>query len=179
MKDHVLRMKSALQKHESTGSGGRFERRSRSAERLFLMLPFVALSWTIITGCGSSQPATVSVSGRITYAGKPVSTGQIMFQPEQGQPAMGEIDADGRYTLSTFKPGDGAVLGKHCVTIEAKRESGGSAPKSRREELSAGYRPPVVQRLVPEKYAYPETTTLTAEVTSDTKTIDFDLPANE
>ena len=33
------------------------------------------------------------VSGRVTYQGKPVPTGKIMFYPEQGRPATGAIDA--------------------------------------------------------------------------------------
>jgi hypothetical protein len=92
---------------------------------------------------------------------------------------MGQLGPDGRYTLTTFKPGDGALLGKHRVTIEATQQKGGSPlPKSRKEEFSMGLgSPPVIERLVPEKYSRLTTTPLKAEVTRGSNTIDFDLPA--
>ena len=81
-------------------------------------------------GCGPGRPATTRVSGRVTYQGKPVTEGRIVFQPEHGRPAMGTLDADGRYTLTTFDAGDGALLGHHRVTIDAHRVSGGLPPEA-------------------------------------------------
>jgi hypothetical protein len=145
----------------------------------FTAFSCLLLSCIVLAGCGPSRPATAPVSGRVTYAGKPVGVGQIMFQPEEGRPALGSLGADGRYTLTTFKSGDGAPLGKHRVMIEAKQEVGGSPPpKSRLEEFRGGVgAPPAIQWLVPEKYSRPETTPLKAEVTSGANAIDFDLPA--
>ena len=91
---------------------------------------------------------------------------------------MGTLDPDGQYTLTTFKPGDGALLGKHHVTIEATRQSGGAPlPKSREQELGVGRGgPPVIEWLVPEKYSRLKTTPLTAEVSRGSNTVNFDLP---
>ena len=60
---------------------------------------------------------TVPVSGTVTYKGKPLTKGTVVFEPDAGRPAHGAIQSDGRYTLSTFKEGDGAVEGAHRVSI--------------------------------------------------------------
>jgi hypothetical protein len=142
---------------------------------LCCLLPLCA----VIAGCGPGRLETTPISGRVTYRGKPVPNGRIVFQPEEGRPAMAALDADGRYRLTTFKPGDGALLGKHRVTIEATRQIGNAPqPKSRAEEfrLGAGGRPPVIEWLVPEKYARLRITPLKAEVTRSANTVNFDLP---
>ena len=132
-------------------------------------------------GCGPSRPATATVSGRVTFNGKPVAAGQIVFYPETGRPAMSAINADGRYHLTTFKSGDGAMLGRHRVTIEATRVSSGpTMPKTMEEEMNghgfAPSGPPRVEWLAPVKYSNLQTSPLTAEVKSGENTINFDLP---
>jgi hypothetical protein len=116
-----------------------------------------------------------------------VTAGKVLFYPEAGRMALGEIGPDGRYTLTTFQPGDGAPVGAHRVAIEATRVGPGSyqAPKNVAEERersrSAGPGGKVlvagkVDWLVPEKYARPETSGLTATVKGGPNQIDFDLP---
>jgi hypothetical protein len=124
----------------------------------------------------------------VTQAGAPVTGGKILFYPESGRMALGEIGPDGRYTLTTFRSGDGALVGSHRVAIESTRVGPGSleTPKTIGEEaersrntgpggkvLVAGK----VEWLVPEKYSRPETSGLTATVGSAPNEIDFDLPA--
>jgi hypothetical protein len=134
----------------------------------------------LLAGCGPSRPRTVPVSGRVTWQGRPVVDGIVVFYPATGRPATGIIAADGTYRLRTFDPNDGVVLGKHCVTIEAKRTIHARlAPKSMEEEMRgspAGAPEPTVEWLVPEKYSQQSTSPLTAEVTGDSKPIDFALP---
>ena len=36
---------------------------------------------------------------------------------EAGRPAFGKLAADGTFTLGTYGPGDGAVVGEHWVTV--------------------------------------------------------------
>jgi hypothetical protein len=135
----------------------------------------------LVAGCGGpTRPATAPVSGRVTYAGKPVPLGQIMFYPERGRPAMGAIGADGAYRLTTFVNGDGAIPGRFKVTITAMRVTGPPPPKSLEDELRGGSPggQTTTEWLVPEKYSRQESSTLTAEVKSgSTNTINFDLPA--
>ena len=52
----------------------------------------------------------------------------------RGPSRPGALGPDGGYTLTTFRDGDGALLGKHRVTIEAKQVSGPPPPKSFTEE---------------------------------------------
>ena len=127
-------------------------------------------------GCGPSLPETATVGGLVTFNGKPVPAGQIVFYPENGRPAMSAIDADGRYHLTTFDSDDGAMLGRHRVTIEAKRVSSGPAkPKNMAEEMSGHGFALKVEWLAPEKYSNLQTSPLTAEVKSGENTINFDL----
>ena len=146
-----------------------------------------ALSCAVLTGCGSDYPATAEVEGRVTYAGKPLSGGRILFWPPKGRPAMAEIGPDGTYSLTTFLSEDGALLGEHRVTIKATRvrfdEARGDIP--RRSPAEATESPPrasgraFVEWLVPQRYERPESSPLTATVQPGKNTIDFDLPAEE
>ena len=140
----------------------------------------------LLTGCGGG-PRLGKVSGRVTFNGKRVPTGTIMFHPDAGPAAVGAIGPDGTYTLTTIKPGDGAVVGSHRVTIHATTVGPGSLvdPKSFEEEIELAQRkdpkakvlvPGKVEWIVPEKYSRPETTDLTATVQPGANTIDFALP---
>jgi len=109
--------------------------------------------------------------------GKPVTQGTIVFYPEEGRSAMGNIETDGSYRLSTFHAGDGALPGRHTVTITSIANSA-SGPASLEEEMAQGmegHYEGAVEWLVPEKYSRRHNTPLTAEVPAAGRTIDFDL----
>ena len=146
--------------------------------RVLKYLPFLLL-FAFLAGCGRSLPPTASVSGKVTWNGKPVECGTITFYPEKGRPATGSIQPDGSYRLTTFSNGDGAELGKHRVTIQATRVSGGAAPKSFADEIkSVGKqeKSATVVWLVPEEYSRQDTSPLTAEVAAGSNVINFELP---
>lgn len=87
--------------------------------RLLCCVSLVAL----LTGCGEGDYPTTRVTGAVTYNGKPVTTGKIRFVPLgespdesfPGKPAQGAVQSDGTFVLTTYKDGDGAILGKHRV----------------------------------------------------------------
>jgi len=114
-----------------------------------------------ITGCSGKQQQleTAPVSGIVTLDGKVVTQGSVIFTPPQGWPAKGELDAEGRFTLSTYKQGDGAIVGGHAVAVIAES---GVDPSEHFE------RPPPapVKWLIPERYGSRTTSGLTAEVKS-------------
>lgn len=58
------------------------------------------------------------VVGTVTYRGQPVAGAKISFMTV-GAPrsATGTSDATGRFALSTFSEGDGALVGSHIVTV--------------------------------------------------------------
>ena len=137
----------------------------------------------VLIGCGRPLPPVAPVSGFVTMNGKPVTTGMVMFHPEKGRAAIGPIGTDGCYSLTTFRSGDGALLGPHRVTIDARTVAGGPSkplPMTLEEEMKQGTNlypaDPGITWIVPEKYALSETSPLTADVKPGSNTIDFAVP---
>ena len=117
----------------------------------------------LVVGCGPPPvelEKTVPASGVLTYKGRPLQHHTVVFFPDdQRRPAMGRADAEGKFTMGTNKPGDGAPPGKHKITVfyvspEANviTAPGTTAPST----------PPKV--VSPSKYADAETTNLTIEI---------------
>lgn len=136
---------------------------------------------SMLAAC-SSGPVIAPVKGKVTFEGKAVDQGIIMFTPEQGPGAVGNLEKGGFYTLTTLHKGDGAVVGSHKVTIQATQVGPGSmeAPKSIEEENKQSRSgkilvPGKVTWLVPEKYSIQQSTTLTSEVKAGPNIIDFDI----
>ena len=124
-------------------------------------IPRVALGLALaaLVGCDRG-PTLVPVTGKVLYKGKPLEFGSVMFQPPSGQPAVGEIQPDGTFTLSTFRPDDGAVVGTHKVRIacyESQRRGTAKGPG----EQSLG------RLLIPMKYTLFDQSGLTADVRED------------
>jgi hypothetical protein len=127
-----------------------------------------------ITGCGSTNPATVPVSGVVTYQGEPVVGAQVSFMAEgAARAASGQTDAEGKFQLSTYGTNDGAVVGSHTVTItKATDENVGGAGMSP-DDPDGGYAAAMAQAAqqsttksaLPAKYGNPKESGLTAEVT--------------
>ncbi len=77
----------------------------------------VALA-VLVMGCDSG-PKRVPVSGRVLIDGQPLKTGTVMVAPADERAAFGQIDSEGRFTLTTEKEGDGCVAGSHRATVTA------------------------------------------------------------
>ena len=64
-----------------------------------------------LTGCsGSTGPATIKISGKVTYQGQPVSTGTISFQPVSDsklRPATGQFKMMAAMPFPVSKPAMG------------------------------------------------------------------------
>lgn len=92
------------------------------------LLLVLCLAVGLLIGCGrqsGSAYKTATVKGKVVYNGQPVTSGGIRFQPievpgasqsELGKPASGQVQSDGTFVLTTYKEGDGAVIGKHRVS---------------------------------------------------------------
>jgi hypothetical protein len=64
------------------------------------------------------HPPTAPVRGRVLMGGRPLAGVTVMFLGDSApRPSVGATDADGRFTLTTYDRGDGAVLGHNVVTI--------------------------------------------------------------
>jgi hypothetical protein len=107
------------------------------------------LSWAVLLlilscGCSGSSGELPAVQGRVFRHGQPLSGGTIVFTPDpehgggSGPLAVGEIDAEGHYTLHTQgKPG--AVAGWHRVTIAPPAPNDGASAAG---DLPGRYRDP-------------------------------------
>ncbi|MBN1393804.1 MAG: hypothetical protein JW959_02060 [Pirellulales bacterium] len=91
---------------------------------------------------------------------------------------MAEIAPDRTCVLTTSGPGGGALLGRHRVTIEARRIIHTISGNESGSEDFGGSGPPLVTWFVPEEYSRSDTLPLTAEVNKGDNKIDFDLPIN-
>jgi hypothetical protein len=79
-----------------------------------------------LIGC-SQKGKTYPVKGQVVYEdGTPVTGGVVEFltKPPEGKAinARGVIDEQGKFVLSTFAPGDGAVIGEHQAIVVGPRE---------------------------------------------------------
>ncbi|MFN3189467.1 MAG: hypothetical protein ACE361_03005 [Aureliella sp.] len=86
-----------------------------------------ALNLVLLSGCGGGikKFPTAPVSGVVLCDGKPVPLAMVFFEPIAegtdavvGKPGFSRADEDGKFTLSTYGDGDGAVVAKHRVRVD-------------------------------------------------------------
>lgn len=78
----------------------------------------------VMAGCSRAPFDTAPVEGTVTIDGQPLKGGKVVFAPiaeegsaESGKSAIGPIQSDGTYSLTTYSSGDGAVVADHWVTV--------------------------------------------------------------
>jgi len=127
------------------------------ASRLTLLVATTSL--LLSSGCGGTERADevrATVSGTVTYNGKPLPAGTIVFASAGGNIASTiSIGEGGRYST------DRAPIGANLVSIDTSSIQYGNPAK---------YVP------IPEKYADPTASGLTADVKrGDNENVDFAL----
>jgi hypothetical protein len=112
-----------------------------------------------IVGCGDARPQRVHVGGQVLIDGKPLTHGYVQFAPPDSRASRGQLDSNGRFVLSCYEPGDGAVIGTHSVAVMGQE--------------------PIDQETIkwhaPKKYAEPRTSQLTQKITGPTDAIKIEL----
>jgi hypothetical protein len=93
----------------------------------------ILLGAVVLGGCGKgiSVPSTVPVSGVVKYKGKPLQGIRVTLHRQSGTAKSefipsGQTGRDGRFTLSTGAPGNGAPPGTYVATFD-KPEIGSPA----------------------------------------------------
>jgi hypothetical protein len=133
---------------------------------LRLQAPVALLVASLLIGCGGPDyPETIDVSGTVTLDGKPVPDAIVTFLPTDGRRSgTGYTDSSGHFTLTTFKPEDGAVPGAHAVAINPTEAPPmpGEAPVMGVGGSAGSYTAPF-----PPKYGDPKQSGFTAEVSPD------------
>jgi hypothetical protein len=131
-----------------------FPKKGPSGRLLLVLLGCGALA-AGPAGCGGG-PKLAQVSGKVTVGDEALRTGFVIFYPDaaKGNASMdeprGDIDAEGRYTLSTgARPG--ASPGWYRVAVAAA------------DQLDPN-NPYFTNWLIPEKYIDPKTSQLAVEV---------------
>jgi hypothetical protein len=127
----------------------------------------VIFSVALLAGCGSKF---ASVEGTVTLDGTPIAAGSdvrgtVTFYPTSGNgvPAVGTIDANGRYEMSTVSH-IGVPPGSYAVAVTATRiiiPEPGATPSG--------------QIITPRRYSSTKESNLHAEVQPGENTIDFAL----
>jgi hypothetical protein len=115
----------------------------------------VLVTMVVCQGCGDGRSAPAPVTGMVTYKGRPVEGARVMFYPHGTRPAVGTTDVNGRFSLLTWAPGDGALEGESVVCI-GKSKMVATTDSPYNEGIS----------LLPEKYLAPSKSPLRARVTS-------------
>ena len=131
-------------------------------------IALVALACMAAVGCGPkgiSVPRTAPVSGAVLFKGKPAAGVKVTFHPQFDIGATkftpnGETGKDGRFTLSTGAPSDGAPPGEYAVTFELLR--GGADKAGRDIEVDAWKG----------KYADPAKSTFKVEIKNGDNTLE-------
>lgn len=109
-------------------------------------------------GC-SQGPTIVPVSGQVLIDGKPLDFGYVRFSCGEGRVSMGKLDKEGRFRLSCYEPGDGAIVGTHRIAVQTHEPIGGTKIKWH----------------APRKYANYATSGLTEEITEPTDSLIINL----
>ncbi len=149
----------------------------------------LVLSLAACTGCGegSSNPKTYPVTGTVTKGGNAVSGANVVFVSleQGGSPAVGITNSEGKYSLTTFSSGDGALPGQYAIKVSQYPE--GTAPSTSEsdrfmtlEEQNAKYDPDAKaaaapKNQLPEKFANEVTSGLKHTVTTSPSTFDIEI----
>src|SRR5262245_25847390 len=94
----------------------------------------LAALWVMValaSGCGDSNLAPAR--GLVRVSGRPACSGRVVFLPMGGgKPALGDIDQDGHFTLTTGDSADGAAIAVQHIVLKDVRCAGDAKGKNYR-----------------------------------------------
>ena len=121
-------------------------------------------------GCGGDS-SIGQVEGVVTFDGEPIDRAKVSFYPTDARASIGYTDDQGHYRLRHTRSANGALIGKHKVTVQTRIDKKDDEPTSK-------YGGKGREEFLPPRYVNQKKTELTATVESGTNTIDFKLESN-
>ena len=125
------------------------------------------IAMLLLCGCSKSGLDLAPLTGKVTYQGKNLTHGKVVLMPSgetTGPPGLGQIEADGTYSISTTQQ-SGAIVGTHKVTVTCRRE-----PTEQERQGMV-----ITPLLTPAQYANEMTTPLTVTVEPGGSTFNIEL----
>lgn len=120
---------------------------ARACSRRPVIYIFIGALFCAVDGCGERQPTRSVVQGKVSYQGKPVEFGDIVFQPMAKHAgkwfAQGKI-VGGQYALDAEH---GPLAGQNLVQIRGYRMTGRKRLDIAGKSLSEA--PKMINELVP------------------------------
>jgi hypothetical protein len=135
------------------------------------VLLLVLLLLPLTTSCGSQAKGTVS--GKVTYQGKPLPSGFVTFVPEKGAPVYSEIQSDGSYRV------DQVPIGLVRIGIQPKSAqntlASSAMPRNPQDVTKLKAAMTATETQIPSQYANPNSSGLTYTVTKGLQQYDIVL----
>lgn len=144
-----------------------------------LVLGLVVTS-SVLMGCGGGgdpdRPATTPTTGVVTYNGDPVEGATVTFKPgAEGKAAFGKTDAEGKFSITTFEGGDGAIPGSYTIAVTKMEVVESNAVSMDDPNYDPTIEEPEPKSLLPTKYADAANSGLTATVGTEAGDVKLEL----
>jgi len=147
----------------------------------------IGLPLLVLLAAGCSSQGTIT--GTVTYKGKPIPEGSVQFMPENGSPTVSAVINDGKYTAEKVPVGPAKVAISSLynpggpATFMAQMMQGGKGggppeeaqiPEEARKVFSGGGAPQKGTK-IPDKYGDVQNSGLSYTVTGGKQIKDFNL----
>ncbi len=125
-------------------------------------------------GCARG-PTMAKVNGTVTYNGKALPQGNLIFESPGQRPASARIENGQIVEATTYKPDDGVPVGSHKIAVSATEAAAASivSDPGKASLPDANYMGG--KSLIPGRYNDPEKSGLTAEIKAGENRLELKL----
>jgi hypothetical protein len=150
---------------------------------LVILLAVLAFLWIPGLGVSPGSGGQTQATGQVTYNGKPVSRGRIVFAPQNRGTfwATANLDSQGRFKLETWSARDELAPGRYDIFFtfnevrpESTKESGNRFTRAEDDIAKPEHTEPLPSP-IPEKYSNPDTSKLWIDIGKEPNRVDIDL----
>ena len=142
--------------------------------RLTFLMLLSGLILSMLPGCSQSDRSPLGkVSGTVSYRGRPIASGTLIFEVRGARSAYGKIVAGKIAEVTTYKTGDGAPLGQAAIAVFATEPDASAPNPPGPGDNNQGYLSG--KSVIPAKYSDPSTSGLTHEIIAGDNNLTLDL----